>query len=224
MEYRSDAEARPRASRYTSPLRQQRAADTRDRIAVAARELFAVNGFTGTTIVGIAKRAGVSVQTVYATFGSKGAIVSALTSQFEADADAAGWRARIEECTESATLLQTFAQWTCALLSTSKETIAAVQAAAADPAITQLRDVGDRHRRRALEGLIGRIAGYQGLRGDLSERQAVDRAWMLTGVELYLAATDGCGWSDREYENWLSDVLQRQLLKMRDSPNLSSRG
>ena len=209
MEHRSE-DGRPR---YSSPLRQQRAADTRDRITVAARELFAVNGFAGTTVAGIAQRAGVSVQTVYATFGSKGAIVSALTSQFEADADAAGWRARIEECTDPGKLLHTFAQWTCALLSTSKQTIAAVHAAAADPAITQLRMVGDQHRRRALEGLIGRIAGYQGLRAELTEQRAVDRAWMLTGIELYLAATDGCGWSDLDDENWLSGVLQQQLLQ-----------
>ena len=75
----TDDTAGPRPSRYSSPLRRQRAADTRDRIAVAARELFAVNGFAGTTIAGIAAKAGVSVQTVYATFGTKGAIVSALT-------------------------------------------------------------------------------------------------------------------------------------------------
>ncbi|MET0964917.1 MAG: TetR/AcrR family transcriptional regulator [Nakamurella sp.] len=208
MEHRSE----DRRPGYSSPLRQQRAADTRDRITVAARELFAVHGFAGTTVAGIAQRAGVSVQTVYATFGSKGAIVSALTSQFEADADAAGWRARIEECSDPAQLLHTFAQWTCVLLSTSKQTIAAVHAASADPAITQLRMVGDQHRRRALEGLIGRIAGYQGLRAELTEQRAVDRAWMLTGIELYLAATDGCGWSDLDYENWLSAVLQQQLL------------
>ena len=180
---------------------------------MAARELFAVNGFTGTTIAGIARRAGVSVQTVYATFGSKGAIVTALTSQFEADADAAGWRRRLEEATDPASLLQTFAQWTCALLSTSKETIAAVQAAAADPAIAELKVVGDQHRRQALESLIRRIADYQALPGELSEQRAVDRAWMLTGVELYLAATDGCGWSDLDYENWLGDLLRQQLLK-----------
>jgi AcrR family transcriptional regulator len=208
----SDGKSPAQTSRYSSPLRQQRAADTRDRIAVAARELFAVNGFTGTTITAIAERAGVSVQTVYATFGSKGAIVSALTSQFEADADAAGWRARIEQSTDAATLLQTFAQWTRVLFATSKDTIAAVQAAAADPAISELRIVGDRHRRQALEGLIGRIVEYQGLRAELTQHRAVDRAWMLTGIEMYLAATDGCGWSDLEYENWLTGVLQQQLL------------
>ena len=213
MELQEAGDGRPGPSRYTSPLRRQRAADTRDRIATAARELFAIQGFGGTTIAGIAARAGVSVQTVYATFGSKGAIVSALTTQFEADADAAGWRERIEQSTDPAMLLQTFAQWTRAMLSTSKETIAAVQAAAADPAIAELRDVGDRHRRAALAALISRIAGYGGLRAGLTETEAVDRAWLLTGVELYLAAGRGCGWSDQDYENWLSEVLQQQLLR-----------
>ncbi|MEP6561988.1 MAG: TetR/AcrR family transcriptional regulator [Nakamurella sp.] len=210
----SDApEGRPRSSRYTSPLRQQRAADTRDRIATAARELFALQGFAGTTVAGIAQRAGVSVQTVYATFGSKGAIVSALTTQFEADADAAGWRARIEQSADPAALLQTFAQWTRVLLSTSRETIAAVHAATADPAIAELRTVGDQHRRAALQSLVSRIAGHGGLRAELTEPRAVDQAWMLTGIELYLAATDGCGWSDLDYETWLSDILQQQLLR-----------
>ena len=53
------------------------------------------------------------------------------------------------------------------------------------------------------------------LRREIRHRRAraVDRAWMLTGVELYLAATDGCGWSDLDYENWLGDLLRQQLLK-----------
>jgi len=51
------------------------------------------------------------------------------------------------------------------------------------------------------------------LRGDLSEQRAADRAWVLTGVEPYLAATDGCGWSDLDYEDWLGDLLRQRLLK-----------
>lgn len=35
---------------------------------------------------------------------------------------------------------------------------------------------------------------------------------MLTCVELYLSATDTCGWSDIEYEEWLTALLQQQLL------------
>jgi hypothetical protein len=40
----------------------------------------------------------------------------------------------------------------------------------------------------------------------------VDKAWMLTGVELYLAATDGCGWADADYARWLTSLLVQQLL------------
>lgn len=171
-----------------------------------------MDGFAGSTIAGIAQRAGVSVQTVYATFGSKAAIVRALLSQFEAAADVGVWRERIEQSSDPQTILRTFAQWTTTILSTSRETIAAVQGAAADPAIVELRNEGDRHRRAALTTLIGRVAQSGGLRAELSEPAAVDRAWILTGVEVYLAAVDGCGWSDRDYESWLSDTLQNQLL------------
>ncbi len=84
---------RPRP--YRSPRRERGAADTRRRIAAAAGELFAENGFEATTVVSIAQRAGVAVPTVYATFGSKGAIVGALLTQLEADADGPDWARRI---------------------------------------------------------------------------------------------------------------------------------
>ena len=60
---------------YQSSLRDERARETRRRIRGSARALFASNGFTETTIAQIAERAGVSQQTVYKAFGSKGAIV-----------------------------------------------------------------------------------------------------------------------------------------------------
>src|SRR3954471_20894515 len=86
---------RPARRHYRSQLREERAADTRRRITRAAGELFAAHGFAGTTVAGIAERAGVSEATVYATFGTKGAIVRALLSEMEQQADAAGWSARI---------------------------------------------------------------------------------------------------------------------------------
>jgi len=45
-----------------------------------------------------------------------------------------------------------------------------------------------------------------------AHRRAVDRAWILTGVEPYFGATDGCGWSDTAYAKWLADLLVSQLL------------
>jgi hypothetical protein len=35
---------------------------------------------------------------------------------------------------------------------------------------------------------------------------------LLTGVDLYLAATEGCGWGDGAYARWLTSLLVHQLL------------
>ena len=105
-----------------------------------------------------------------------------------------------------------FAQWSAAMFSTSKATIAAAQGAVGDPAIIGLRAEADRHRRQALASLIDGLADRGALAAGLTRQRAVDRAWMLTGVEIYFAATDGCGWSDAEYATWLTDLLIGQLL------------
>ncbi len=200
----------PARAPYRSPLRAERAADTRRRIAAAAKELFAERGFTGTTVASIAERANVSAPTIYATFGSKGAIIKALLERLEDDADARLWRERVSAEPDPHRKLEAFARWTGALFSTSTSVIAAAAVAGSDPALVELREEGDRHRREGLRVVVAALVGA--LRADLTERQALDRAWMLTGVELYLSATGGCGWSDAEYESWLAALLQDQLL------------
>jgi hypothetical protein len=60
--------------------------------------------------------------------------------------------------------------------------------------------------------LIDTLPDRGALAAGLSLQLAADRAWMLTGVEFYLAATDGCGWSDTEYARWLASLLVRELL------------
>ena len=88
----------------------------------------------------------------------------------------------------------------------------AADGAVSDPAIVELRDTGNRHRREGLRDLICELAEAGALSAALTERVALDRAWMLTGVELYLNATNGCGWSDEDYEHWLAALLQDQLV------------
>jgi len=193
-------------------LRAERAADTRRRIAAAALELFTEHGFGGTTITAIAERAGVAPQTIYATYGTKAAIVRALLERMEDDADAAEWRDRIAAADDPAAKLEAFAQWSAAMFATSKAILAAAQGAFGDPALLELRAEGDRHRRLGVTALVDTLADRGDLAAGLSRPQAVDRAWMLTGVELYLAATDGCGWADADYARWLTSLLVQQLL------------
>ena len=202
----------PPPQRYRSPLRAERAADTRHRIAAAALELFTSHGFGGTTIAAIAERAGVAPQTVYATFGTKAAILRALLERMEDDAGAAQWRDHIAAADDPAAKLEAFAYWSASMFATSKAIVAAAQGAIGDPAIVDLRDEGNRRRRQGVTALVDSLADRGALATGLTRQQAVDRAWMLTGIELYLAATDGCGWTDTDYARWLASLLVHQLL------------
>jgi AcrR family transcriptional regulator len=197
---------------YRSPLRAERAADTRRRIATAALELFTEHGFGGTTVTAIAERAGVAPQTIYATFGTKAAILRALLERMEDDAGAPEWWDRIAAADDPAAKLEGFAHWSAAMFATSRATITAAHGAIGDPAILDLRAAADQRRRQALTALIGTLADRGALAAGLSRQRAVDRAWMLTGVELYLAATDGCGWADTDYARWLTSLLVHELL------------
>ena len=59
-------------------------------------DLFASQGFAETTVAMIAKRAKVATPTVYATFGSKAAIVGEIVGGLEAEANRDRWGARIQ--------------------------------------------------------------------------------------------------------------------------------
>src|SRR5260370_30725467 len=63
---------------YDASRRQEQAQQTRDRIGASARRLFAERGYAATSIEQIADDAGVAVQTVYATYKTKRAVLFAL--------------------------------------------------------------------------------------------------------------------------------------------------
>ena len=66
--------------------RQMQAQATKDRIVAAARSLMSERGWDATTMAAIAAEAGVATQTVYATFGSKLAIVDGMRQVMLRDA------------------------------------------------------------------------------------------------------------------------------------------
>jgi AcrR family transcriptional regulator len=75
MEVLADFELRPALIAESGSRKLQKEA-TRERVIAAARELFDSQGYHGTTVREIARLAGVSVGSVFTTFGSKGEILS----------------------------------------------------------------------------------------------------------------------------------------------------
>src|SRR5690349_14384885 len=73
--------AEPVKRQYRSPRREESARATRRAVVDAARELFVEGGYTSTPLTAIAQRAGVSVQTIYAQFGTKAALLKVVADQ-----------------------------------------------------------------------------------------------------------------------------------------------
>ena len=62
--------------RYSSDLRREQARHTRERILDAAQRCFTERGYAAATVEAIALEAGVAVDTVYATFGTKRSVLT----------------------------------------------------------------------------------------------------------------------------------------------------
>jgi AcrR family transcriptional regulator len=194
---------------YRSRLRDERAADTRERIVTAARELFVNQGYDAATVAAIAERAGVAEPTVYATFRSKQAIMAALMARTEREAQLPAWLDKISKEPDPASKLDLFAAWSRTLFTISHDLASAVLRGGP---FAELLDEGERHRRQAIDDLIAVLNAAGALRHDLPRRQVADRAWILTGPEVYLLAT-ACGWPPTRYQRWLAELLRDQLLQ-----------
>jgi AcrR family transcriptional regulator len=79
---------------YRSPLRAEKAAETRQQIITAAGEVFSERGYAGATMAQVAERAGVSVESVHG-LGTKPALLILAFKQTYAGAS--GWRTILDE-------------------------------------------------------------------------------------------------------------------------------
>jgi AcrR family transcriptional regulator len=202
---------------YRSDLREERARETRRRLRRSARDLFVERGVSGTTIAAIAERAGVSSQTVYATYGSKSAIIVALIDEMEEGAGNEGWTARLLAEADPYRRLRLFAGLNRTLFEASTDVLRVAMEARSDPDVRAFIALGDGRRRNGTQTLCEGFDAQGVLARDLSVEGAAERLWLLTSVEQYLLAVDALGWTPEAYEDWLGDLLERELLAPRSA-------
>jgi AcrR family transcriptional regulator len=198
---------------YRSNLREEQAHETRLRIRKSARKLFASKGFTETTINEIAENAGVAPQTVYSVFGSKGGIVAAILEDLQ---ESAGESLRVAEMISEEDphrQLRLFISWIRTFFEQGAPIVRAALAAQSDADVAALTDQGDQNRRNGTRTLAEIWAGKGTLREGIEHEDAAQQLWLLTSAEQYILATDKLGWSPDQYEQWLGDLLERELLK-----------
>lgn len=198
---------------YRSTLREEGARGTRLRIRKSARRLFTTQGFVETTIAQIAEGAGVATQTVYAVFGSKGGIIGEMLEDLEESADQDAWVSRIMAEEDPHRQLRIFVSWIRTFFEKGAPILRAALAARSDPEVAALAQRGDRNRRLGCSQLTQIWSSKGALRKSLGPTDAAECLWLLTSVEQYLLATDALSWSPDEYERWLGDLLNRELLE-----------
>ncbi len=198
---------------YQSSLREQQAQETKHRIRESARKLFASQGFAETTIAQIAEDAGVSPQTVYAVFGTKGGIVGAMLELLEESVGVESWVVRMVSEEDSRKQLRLFVAMNRSMFENGAPILRAAIAARSDPEVVAMAERGDERRREGTTQLCQMWAAKGALRGGLDEADAAQRLWLLTSVEQFLIATEGLGWLPDRYERWLGDLLERELFE-----------
>jgi AcrR family transcriptional regulator len=204
---------------YRSRLRAEQAAQTRLRILEASGDLFAERGYGATTIDAVAARAGVAVDTVYAIFGTKKGMLSALidlrvTGSGEGSDVLAGEGPRaLRTVANQQQMLAGFAADIVPRIERVRPIDDVMQSAGAiDVEIAELRARMQENRFSKLRTFIEWLAANGPLRRDVDVDGAATIAWTLTSPEVNRLLRDVRGWSAERYQEWLTATLVRLLL------------
>ena len=205
--------------RYSSPQRAEQAAQTRRRVVEAAAELFAQNGFSGTTMSQIADRAGVSVETV-TLHGPKRDLLLAAFGQTFAGYETRGrltdsepWASVLRA--EPATLLDGVADLVLAGQERGTGLWRAVTAAAVtDEGVRRLTLDLARRRRTDLLAATEVFAARGLLRPGRTVAQHADTLALLSGFDPYQLYVVEFGWSREELRAWFVDTVSRLVLHL----------
>jgi AcrR family transcriptional regulator len=203
---------------YRSPHRREQAAATRLSVLAAARDLFQDRGYAATTVADVARRAGVSVDTVYASVGRKPELVLAVIDTVLGGGDEpvpAEQRDYVRAVRAEPAARGKIEIYAAAV---------ALLVPRAAPLQEALRKAGDTDAacaqtwsrlviRRAANMLLfaSDLRSTGDLRADLSDQEVADIVWSTNAAEYWLLLEQR-GWTPPRYQALLVDVWSRTLL------------
>lgn len=202
---------------YESPVRQEQAARTRARIVAAASTLFEELGYARASIRQIAVSAEVAPDTVYAVFGSKPRVLTAVIDERLRGGHGVG---NVMERPELLAVRDEPDQRHQVLLlgaamSQIVEQVGPVfemmrAAAAVEPAMADVYEEMQGYRLRNMTVAIEWLAARGPLRVPVD--QAAETLWVLAAPDTARLLRRTRGWSHEHYAEWLSETLGRALL------------
>ena len=191
--------------------RERQAEATKDRVAAAARGLFAERGFAGTTITAISEAAGVPEQTIYSAFGSKAKILARVTEVWMRETDTRALAEAYLAEPDADRRLRLFAALNRRQLEAGADVLAIYrEAARTDPSIAAALAAMMGDREREIAKMLASVESDQRLGPSVANALAITLALCVDAAYATLRAA---GWDGARYEQWLGETLVGQLLR-----------
>lgn len=201
---------------YVSALRQEQAARTRLLIVDAAAGLFVSEGYARTTVRAIAERAGVAPDTVYAIFGSKMRVLTAVLNARLAPSGEASVMDRpesraVRDEPDQRLQLHRFANDMAAVSARIRPIYEVLRTAGAvEPEVGEVFAEMERHRLAHMRQLAGWFARRGPLR--VSQDRAAEILFVMASPDVARMLCDVRGWSQAQHAEWLETMLSCALL------------
>jgi AcrR family transcriptional regulator len=204
---------------YTSALRSEQARQTRARILDAAQRVFAAKGYGSSTIEAIASEAGVAVDTVYASFGSKRGVLSALMDvrvggddqQIDLLDRSGPQGVRREPSQERQ--IEAFAKGVTTIIERARPVDDIIRGAAAvDSEVAAYRAGLQESRFQNMVKFVSWVSENGRLRGGMGREEGAAIVWSLTSPEMHRLLRVERAWTVERYAAWLAETLTRTLL------------
>lgn len=206
--------ATPRKRRYVSEVRERGAEQTRQRVLDASRELFMRSGVDGVTIAQIARRAKVSVPTVYALYQSKEGILHAI---MEATLFGPAFQqalATLTGVTDPVRLIALSAHVARAIYESESSALGLMRGVSAfSPALRNAEREFEGMRYGMQEERLRLLFAESKAKKGLSFDKARRILWMYTSRDIYRMLVEEGGWTPAEYEAWLAETLVATLVE-----------
>ncbi|WP_104130773.1 TetR/AcrR family transcriptional regulator [Cryobacterium sp. N21] len=194
------------------------AASTRAEIVMAAGRLMLERGYVGTSVAAIAGEAGVVVQTIYNSVGSKAELLAAVLDRVATEPGAPALlsgttRERMAEARTATEVIRILAR-SSALVNERTSGILRIvsEAAVVDPDVGEFEQKRDAARLHGFGEVAAALREKRGLRGGLSDHEAAATMWALAHPHTYRSLVLSLGWSTEAYLNWLEKSLLAALL------------
>ena len=166
------------------------------------------------TVEAISRQAGVSVQTVYAAFGSKTGILTELLNEA---AFGPAYEDAVREALEadsSESRLKGAARIARQIHDAQATTFDLLRGAGVvAPELARLEQDREALRYERQEQMIAVLRAAKSLRPELDRTTARDILWTLTGGDVYRMLVRERRWSSTRYQRWLAETLILTLLR-----------